>query len=144
VGNFLNNAAAGTIIYPTLAATAAAQLYTGYGSTSIAGTGGGAGSTTGGWVWQTDGYACELVYNLSIGPGSVTPPNATNNPSSETSNSLGAIIADQAVVASNPRGGFFPFMGHHEEFVPGELWTPDRKIHRPSKRDRRIIDLVAA
>jgi hypothetical protein len=88
----LSNAVSGTLTYPTLKADTAGQLYIGAGMTSVSGTNTSAGSTTGGWVWQTDAYADAICYNLSIGSGAVTPPAAVNNPNTTTSDSLGVIF----------------------------------------------------
>jgi hypothetical protein len=92
--DLLHNSAGATLAFPSIDSSAAGQLYCAYGQTSTAGSSTTAGSTTGGWVWQTDGYGGQLVYNPSIGPAGVAAPSATNAPSSETSDAIGVILTD--------------------------------------------------
>lgn len=83
--------------FPTLSATGTGELYVGYVAVQNAAS---AGSTTGGWVWQTDSYADELVYNLSVGSGSVTPPAASQT--SGTWESIAALfVAGSGTVAKS-------------------------------------------
>jgi hypothetical protein len=131
----IENAASATLTFPTSVATVSAQLYVGFASTDQAGTSTGAGSTTGGWVWQTDGYADQIVYNLSIGPGNVTAPNGTNSPAGSTSNALSIILSDVAPVVGSTSDFFF-MMGHHDDELSNRrmkrrksgLYEPDRQI----------------
>lgn len=106
--NNLHNAAAAnpSIIYPTLIADASGELYFGYGSTSTSGTGTSAGSTStplAGCVWQTDGFASEIVYNLSVGSGNVAANPANQSVTSDTSDSIAAIISDVLLASYVPR-----------------------------------------
>lgn len=90
----LHNASSTTVVFPTQQASATGQLYFGYGSTSTSGsTTTTAGTTTGGWVWQTDGFASVIVHNLSIGPASVTAPNASNSPA-DTTDLFAVVVTD--------------------------------------------------
>jgi hypothetical protein len=130
----LENVAGASVVFPGIAASGASQLYAGLGCTASSGTGTSAGSTTGGWVWQTDGFSNAFPYNLSVGPGTVTPPSATNNPTSATSNSSAAIFTADAA-ASGGQGQFFPFLAHHEpelERRESGLWSPRRRFVQPS------------
>jgi hypothetical protein len=127
--NHLENTASASVTFPGLAASGATQLYAALGSTATSGTGTSAGSTSGGWVWQTDGYSNAVPYNLSVGPGTVTAPSATNNPSTATSNSSAAVFTADAAVTGRP-GQFFPFLAHHEPEMdrrPSGLWGPRRR-----------------
>lgn len=104
--NNKHNAASASLVYPTVVADAAGELLVGYGSTSTAGTSAAAGSTTtplAGCVWQTDGFASELVYNLSVAAGNVVANPAVNTPSAQTSDSIAAIISDVLLAAFTKR-----------------------------------------
>ena len=86
-------AAATAGVFPTLNALGSGKLYVGLLAVVSGYT---AGSTTGGWVWQTDTYLDNNLYNLSVGPGSVVPP-TTATGTSQKCVALGAIIAEPAL-----------------------------------------------
>jgi hypothetical protein len=88
-----SNASAATIAFPTVTATGSGELLWGIASANTASANGAtAGSTTGGYVWKTDAFADAMVYNLSVGPGAITPPPA-NNTATGTSNSIAVLFS---------------------------------------------------
>lgn len=119
----------------TLAPTVSPRLYVGM----ISGQTGTNGSTTNFTYIPLDTYTNVIMYNLNV-TASVTPT-ATQSPSSQYLRIAGLFHND--AVASSATGGFFPFMSHHEQQAPGELWKPRRpELIRP--RRRTIIDVAPA
>lgn len=103
------NAAATTGSFPTLTAGGTGRLY--FGLCAVV-SGFPTGSTTGGWVWDnTDTYLDLLLYNLSVGSGSVTPP-TTGTGTSQKSVALGALFSD-ASPATPPRVVMSPYNSFH-------------------------------